>query len=93
MYCMGISVLPGYQSKGVGSMLIKWGTDIADKHDASMWIHLADTEAGMRAFEKAAFVIATTLTIDLDDWTVSGEQGKWGQYTFRYMRRGAKGER
>jgi GNAT superfamily N-acetyltransferase len=92
VYCAGISVLPEYQSKGVGSKLIKWGTDYADENDASMWIHLADTEAGPKAFEKAGFKVATTLRINLDEWTVVEEKGKWGVYTFRYMRRPAKGE-
>lgn len=92
-YCMGISVLPAYQNKGVGGQLTRWACDIADENDASMWIHLADTEAGPRSFEKNGFEVVNTLEIDLDEWTEGGERGKWGKYTFRYMRRKSKSER
>jgi len=90
-YCLGISVLPEYQSKGVGSKMIKWACEIADENDASMWIHLADTEAGPRSFEKNGFEVVNVLEIDLDDWT-EGET-EWGVYRFRYMRRGSRSER
>lgn len=91
MFFMGISVLPAYQGKGVGSALIKFGTDRADKDGVKLWVH--SSEAGYKAFAKAGFEVVETLTFDLDKYTnvpmidEAGHEQKWGTYTFRYMQR------
>ncbi|KAH8204219.1 hypothetical protein TruAng_001639 [Truncatella angustata] len=84
------AVDPGYKGVGVGSQLMSWGTEHADRLGASMWVHAS--EAGWPLFEKHGFKEVDRLTIDLDEWAVGpppkdgafGDSEKWGQYTFRY---------
>lgn len=102
MIIVGISVHPDHQGRGVGSSLVKYGTDIADEEGVFCWVH--SSEAGARNFVKSGFVEVDHLTIDLDDWAekfgvgpppaesgVDDATPKWGPYTLRYFVRRAKG--
>ncbi|ORY66108.1 acyl-CoA N-acyltransferase [Pseudomassariella vexata] len=87
MYIGGITIDPVYQGKGVGSQLIRWGIEQADRNGVFCWVH--SSEAGWRMFEKLGFKEVDRLTVDLDAWAVRTPRAEgcdgWGQYTFRYM--------
>lgn len=86
----GLTVAPEFQGKGVGSALLKWGTDFADRHGVYMWVH--SSEGAFRAYSKCGFEVVGTLDVDLDQWAPfppmdEGENAKWGHYLIRYMKR------
>jgi GNAT superfamily N-acetyltransferase len=90
MYLVSLSVSPDFQSRGVGSALLKWGTDIADKAGVFMWVH--SSEMAWKTYEKHGFEVVETLDINLDDWAPApppneGKGAVWGHYVFRYMKR------
>ncbi|KAI1503749.1 acyl-CoA N-acyltransferase [Biscogniauxia marginata] len=93
-----VSVDPRYHGVGIGSQLVKWGTDQADRAGVFCWVHSSD--AGWKMFAKHGFREVERLTINMDQWTprppgegqaieapVSTRQEVWGDYTFRYMTR------
>ncbi|KAK5677993.1 hypothetical protein LTS10_009877 [Elasticomyces elasticus] len=84
IFVISLAVDPRFQSQGVGSLLVKWGTDMADKAGAFSWVH--SSEGGRRFYEKHGFEEVDCLTVDLDDWAVhsSKDQKRWGEYTWRY---------
>lgn len=92
---MGINVLPTHQSLGIGSRLIAFGTSIADSQGVYSWVSSSDK--GYRAFEKAGYREVGRLQLDLDDFAFDeegkrvddpeSEDGKWGEYVWRYMKR------
>jgi hypothetical protein len=78
------------QFQGVGSTLLKWGTDLADKHGVFMWAHSG--EGKFPAFLEAGFTVSGTLSINLDEWAPEppkdeGDGSIWGHYLVRYMKR------
>ncbi|KAF7545216.1 hypothetical protein G7Z17_g9353 [Cylindrodendrum hubeiense] len=87
----GITVDPKYHGQGIGSQLIRWGTEHADRQGAFSWVH--SSEAGWPVFQKHGFKEVERLTFDMDMWAVGpppkdgvfGDREKWGEYTFRYM--------
>ncbi|KAH7156575.1 hypothetical protein EDB81DRAFT_787427 [Dactylonectria macrodidyma] len=91
MYIGGVSVDAKYEGLGIGSQLIRWGTEQADRHGVFCWVH--SSEAGRHLFEKNGFKEADRLTINMDEWAVGPppkngvfrDREKWGEYTFRYM--------
>jgi len=91
MYVVSLSVAPAAQSRGVGSALLKWGTDLADRFGVYAWVH--SSEAAWRHYSKHGFEIVGTLDVDLDEWAPGpppleeGEGAIWGHYVFRYMKR------
>ena len=90
-YVIAINISPSYQSRGVGSALLKWGTSKADEDGVFCWVHAS--EAGQNAFEKAGFKEIGKLQVNLDEYAggrKNGDGGDWGSYTFRYMKRDAK---
>ncbi|KAE9373444.1 hypothetical protein N431DRAFT_406943 [Stipitochalara longipes BDJ] len=89
---VAIPVLPAYQGKVVGSALIRWGTSIADAEGVYCWVSSSD--GGWTAFQKSKFGEVGRLEVELDDFAGAVknkevEDGKWGKYVFRYMRRDA----
>ncbi|KAK7419218.1 hypothetical protein QQZ08_010930 [Neonectria magnoliae] len=87
----GIAVDPNYEGQGVGSQLIQWGIEQADRLGAFSWVHAS--EAGWPLFQKHGYEEIDRLTVDLDEWAVGpppkdgvfGDREKWGEYAFRYM--------
>jgi GNAT superfamily N-acetyltransferase len=53
MVLVAISVLPEYQGQGIGSALIKLGTEITDSEGVYCWVSSSDK--GRRAFQKMGF--------------------------------------
>ncbi|KAF7561043.1 hypothetical protein G7046_g3098 [Stylonectria norvegica] len=93
MFIRGISIHPDYESLGIGSQLLNWGTKQADRKGAVSWVH--SSEAGWPFFAKHGFKEVERLTVDLDEWSirppprdgVTRDRAKWGEYSFRYMLR------
>ncbi|KAK9385141.1 hypothetical protein V1515DRAFT_609017 [Lipomyces mesembrius] len=90
MIIVAIAVSPAYQCHGVGSALIRWGTEKADADGVFCWVHAS--EAGHKVFAREGFKEVGTLEVDLDEFAPAPREdedgnGEWGRYTFRYMRR------
>lgn len=90
MILAAILVLPGFQGKGVGSALIRWGTSIADAEGVYCWVSSSD--GGWTAFQKMGFGEVGRLELELDNFSGAvrneeREDGRWGNYVWRYMRR------
>jgi GNAT superfamily N-acetyltransferase len=90
MYLVSLSVGPDFQSRGVGSRLLRWGTEMADKAGVFIWVH--SSEAAWKTYEKHGFEVVETLDVNLDDWAPApppneGDGAVWGHYVFRYMKR------
>jgi len=93
LFIIGLYVSPGFQKRGVGSALLKWGTDLVDFHGVFAWVHSSD--GAWRVYERVGFRTVKTLEVDLDEYAPVPapkeryEGGKWGRYCFRYMVYGA----
>ncbi|KAJ6115584.1 acetyltransferase [Penicillium sp. IBT 18751x] len=77
---------PNFQGQGIGSRLIKWGTDIADAEGLPCWAHASP--AGHRLYTRAGFSELGRSEYDLEEF--SDRKKSWGRYTFRYMKRPAQ---
>lgn len=89
LYIIGLTVSPKYQGRGVGSALLRWGTDVCDERGVFAWVH--SSAGAWKMYEKGGFEIAKTLKIDLDEYAPcpppnEGPDAKWGEYVFRYMK-------
>jgi ribosomal protein S18 acetylase RimI-like enzyme len=90
MFICTLTVSPKFQGRGVGSALLKYGTDIADRFGVFAWVHSSDLEAAWKLYEKFGFKTQGTLDVNLDEYAPApppeGENA-WGRYVFRYMKR------
>ncbi|WYZ43118.1 hypothetical protein EsH8_VI_000817 [Colletotrichum jinshuiense] len=93
-------VHPDYQSRGVGSRLMKWGTDKADR-EPGVYCWVQSSMGGKSAFERQGFREAGRLEASLDEFAegkipgeayehATGSQDTWGKYVWVYMRREAR---
>jgi GNAT superfamily N-acetyltransferase len=92
MIVVGCSVATKFQSLGVGSALLNWGTEVADEAGVYIWVHSSDNRPAVRAYQKHGFEVVGTLDVDLDEYSPApppgeGEGQLWGHYVFRYMKR------
>ncbi|OKL59616.1 hypothetical protein UA08_05446 [Talaromyces atroroseus] len=88
MYISSLCVAPKWQSKGVGSALLRWGTKTADTAGVFIWVH--SSENAWHLYAKYGFKVIGTLDVDLDQYAPApapDNGGKWGHYVFWYMRR------
>lgn len=91
MFVISLCVAPEWQSMGIGSSLLKWGTQKADIAGVFIWVH--SSEGAWKMYHKHGFEVVGSLCVDLDQYSSTGavdQEGKlerWGYYTFRYMRR------
>ncbi|KXG46290.1 Acyl-CoA N-acyltransferase [Penicillium griseofulvum] len=88
MYVSSLCVAPKWQSRGVGSMLLQWGTQTADAAGVFIWVH--SSASAWEMYAKYGFKVVGTLDVDLDQYAPApapDNDGKWGQYVFRYMKR------
>jgi GNAT superfamily N-acetyltransferase len=88
LYIASLLVHPDFQSRGVGSALIKREVEHADRENVFAWVHAS--EAGYHLFDKSGFQVEETLELDLDKYAPdppppTEERKHWGHYTFRYM--------
>ncbi|KAF9173743.1 hypothetical protein BGX21_010228 [Mortierella sp. AD011] len=95
----GVNVAPAYQGQGVGSALLKWGTDKADQDGVFCWV--SSSMGAWPTYAKAGFVEVGRLELTLDDyaqgvkWNVKNDEGEeteqdWGVYIWRWMKRDPK---
>lgn len=91
-FIVGISVHPSHQGKGVGTALMRWGTDRCDEENVFCWV--SSSMGGWGAFEKRGFREVGRLDLDLDEFA----EGKarpggepWGRYVWRWSRREPQG--
>lgn len=89
LFIVGLSVSPKYQGRGVGSALLRWGTDICNEKGVFAWVH--SSEPAWPMYEKCGFEIIRCLDVDLDEYAPvpppnEGPDAKWGHYVFRYMK-------
>lgn len=89
-YLTSCLVHPSYDGRGVGSALIRWGTERADKEGVFCWVHSSD--GGEVFYEKMGFEEVERFVVDLDGYAEGRRDGsgKWGEYVFRYMVRQPK---
>ncbi|KIJ53690.1 hypothetical protein M422DRAFT_25504 [Sphaerobolus stellatus SS14] len=93
MFIVSLTVSPVWQSRGVGSALLRWGTENADKAGVFCWVHSSDS--AWRTYARGGFEVIAKLDIDLDEYATSpppskeleGSEGKWGHYVFKWMKR------
>ncbi len=72
-----MSTHPSHQGRGAGSMLVKWGTDIADSMGVRCYIE--GTVLAKPLYEKHGFVAC-------EDWIVIPVPEKWkGRPEIRYF--------
>ncbi|XDG10316.1 hypothetical protein ABKA04_009931 [Annulohypoxylon sp. FPYF3050] len=99
VFVVGLVVAPSFQSRGVGSALLRYGNAMADSLGLSIWVH--SSHQAYEAYKKHGFETVRELDIDLDEYAprgpqegeeVMGEKGskKWGRYIIRYMERKPK---
>lgn len=92
MFVVSLCVAPKWQSQGVGSTLLRWGTERADAAGVFIWVHSSADAWPMYA--KHGFETVGTLDVDLDRYAPApapDQGGKWGHYEFRYMKRLPRG--
>lgn len=93
VFTQSIAVDKAHQKQGVGKAMIKWATDLADQHGASMWNHLADNPVAVNAFAANGFKEVNPCAVNLDEFATKpmpkGRE-KWGTYTFHCMARESK---
>ncbi|OHF02087.1 acetyltransferase [Colletotrichum orchidophilum] len=93
-------VHPDHQARGIGSRMMKWGTDQADR-EPGVYCWVQSSMGGQPAFEKQGFYEVGRLEADLDEFAegrrpggelehVTGSKESWGRYSWVYMRRDAK---
>ncbi|KAK1974229.1 acetyltransferase [Colletotrichum cereale] len=99
-YLCSYVVHPDFQSRGVGSRLMRWGTDRADA-EPGVYCWAQSSMGGEAAFERQGFREAGRLEADLDAFAegktpgeenehVTGSKESWGKYVWVYMRRDAR---
>lgn len=103
LYVVAVAVDPRAQGRGVGSQLLRWGLERADRAGVFCWVHAS--AAGAAVFARHGFREVDRLAVDLDQWAAgppppsSGEHRppgageRWGEYVFRYMVRQPKEHR
>jgi ribosomal protein S18 acetylase RimI-like enzyme len=91
MYIFDISVDHLDQRKGVGSALLKFGTDRCDAHQCYTWVH--SSMARYPAFRKSGFREIGRLEVDLNDYAngvkwvnFEGRERGLGDIHFRHIK-------
>ena len=78
---------PHFQKKGIGTILLKWGSDLADNDHVPCY--LASTPSAYHVYCANAFTAREWLDIDLREWGPGGKDGNrgWGNYRLWFMER------
>ncbi|KAJ0371696.1 hypothetical protein COL26b_009470 [Colletotrichum chrysophilum] len=89
-------VHPDFQGKGIGSRLIRWGTEKVDQEGTYCWVQ--SSMGGVPAYEKYGFREVGRLEANLDVYAegnkpgeryekITGSADSWGKYEWVYMKR------
>lgn len=83
----GLATHPGLQGRGIGSQLVREGTERADAEGLPCWAHAS--AAGHAVYARNGFREVARDDYPLAKWAPGGEDGNrgWGTYTFRHMLR------
>ncbi|KAI9682770.1 MAG: hypothetical protein M1822_006260 [Bathelium mastoideum] len=81
---------PHFQRQGVGTTLLRWGTDVAVGDHVPCY--LASTPSAYSVYCANGFQAREWIDIDLRNWGPGGKDGYrgWGNYRFWYMEKLAK---
>ena len=87
IYFDTLVVDPAAQGHGIGTALVRWVTDRADKQGIYCW--LQSSRAAHSIYLKAGYRDVHSLKVDLSEFAPGGKEGGWGfgVYDFRYMLR------
>jgi GNAT superfamily N-acetyltransferase len=80
VFVCSLSVAPKFQARGVGSALLRWGTDTADRFGVFIWVH--SSESAWTTYAKHDFEIVGTLDVDLDDWAPKSPPKRRGTWCY-----------
>lgn len=61
-----LKTLPSYQRQGVGTMMLKWGIDLANKNGLKICVEA--TPFGFELYNKFGFNVVAEVTHDLSKW-------------------------
>lgn len=72
-YCLmqSLCVLPKYQGKGLGTRMLQWGLEIADREGVECWIDASPMGLGL--YKKLGWKEVGEIKVDLRDW--GGKKG------------------
>ncbi|KAF9200364.1 hypothetical protein BGZ49_009421 [Haplosporangium sp. Z 27] len=95
-FIYGLNVAPAYQGQGIGTALLRWGTEKADQDGVFCWV--SSSMGAVPAYAKSGFVEVGRLELKLDDyaqgfkWKVTDDEGQvkeqeWGTYVWNWMKR------
>lgn len=88
----GLATHPRLQGRGIGSQLVREGTERADAEGLPCWAHAS--AAGHAVYARNGFREVARDEYPLATWAPGGEGGNrgWGTYTFRHMLRPVGGD-
>ena len=78
---------PAAQGHGVGTALVRWVTDEADKQGICCWLQSSPVAHSL--YLRKGFKEVGSLELDLSEFAPGGKEGGWGWgvYKYRYMLR------
>ena len=87
IYLDTLVVDPAAQGQGIGTALVRWVTNKADKKGIYSW--LQSSRAAHRIYLRAGYRDVHSFKLDLSEFAPGGKEGGWGfgVYDFRYMLR------
>ena len=66
-----LDVDPSQQRRGAGTLLLRWGMDVAD--DAGLPCYLEATSAGYHLYQKVGFEAIDNIDLDMSEWGLDYE--------------------
>ncbi|KAK0508307.1 hypothetical protein JMJ35_009391 [Cladonia borealis] len=87
MLCEALFTEPSFQRQGMGSALVKYGSQLADQ--ANLLIFLQASAIGYPIYAKHGSETDQYLDVDLREWVPGGKSNDkgYGNYRYRYMLR------
>lgn len=70
-----LATLPEYQGRGIGSVVLKWGTEKADAHQVRLYLEA--TLDGFRLYEKFGWKPVEQMFINFEEFGLEGGETFW----------------